>query len=156
MIASVSRSVQRLCGSLAWLALALVLLAGCGGGGGGGDEVGDVVREYVAAVADRDGKRACALVTRDAQLRIFRSRRVHAGEDHPDQACAAVVESFGPLYGVGRLKGVEVTDVEVDGDRAEARADGFPVRLVKDAGEWKIASVGLAQRIGDSQPRRRG
>lgn len=136
------------------LALALAPLGACGGRED--EAVGDAVRAYLAAVADRDGKRACGLLTRGAQLRTFRTRRAHAGADHPSQACAAVVASFGPLYGVERVRGVAVSRIAVEGDRAKARADGFAVKLVKVDGEWKLARSGLAQDIGDTQPREPG
>lgn len=139
-----------------WLALALASLGGCGDGGSEDEQVGDAVRGYLAAVADRDGRRACSFLTREAQLRTFTTRRAHAGRDHPAQACATVVASFGGLYGPGRIRRVDVSRVAVAGDRARARADGFRVRLEKVRGDWKIAVSGLAQDIGDTPPRRRG
>lgn len=154
---AVRESRERLRGSRArciWLALALAPLGACGGGDD--EAVGDAVRGYLAAVADRDGKRACTLLTRDAQLRTFRTRRAHAGTDHPAQACAAVVASFGPLYGVERVRRVAVSGIAVEGDRAKARADGFEVELEKAEGEWKLARSGLAQDIGDRPPREPG
>ena len=133
--------------------LALASLAACGGGGESDDaKIGEVVRSYLAAVADRDGKRACALLTREAQLRTFRRRRAHAGSDHPAEACASVVASFGGLYGPGRLRRVTVSRITVTGDRARARADDLPVRLAKVEGDWKIAVSGLAQDVGDTPP----
>lgn len=111
-----------------------------------------MVRGYLSAVADRDGPRACRFLTRKAQLRTFRSRTAHAGSDHPAQACAVVVETFGPLYGRARVKRVAVSEVAVQGDRAEARAGRFPVKLENVGGEWKIAVSGLAQDVGDAPP----
>ena len=111
-----------------------------------------MVRGYLGAVADRDGPRACRHLTRSAQLRTFRSRAAHAARDHPAQACATVVESFGPLYGRARVKRVAVSEIAVDGDRAEARAGRFPVKLEKVDGKWKIAVSGLAQEVGDAPP----
>ena len=136
------------------LALPLAGLGACGGGDE--DKVGDVVRGYLDAVADRDGKRACAFLTRDAQLRTFRRRRAHAGADHPAEACATVVGTFGPLFGVGRIRDVDVNRIAVDGDRARARAAGFRVRLEKVEGEWRLSVSGLAQRIGDTPPAEEG
>ena len=139
------------------LAVALSVLGGCGGGDGGGEDgVADAVRGYLAAVAERDGKRACGYLTRDAQLRTFRARRAHAGADHPAEACATVVATFGPLYGVGRIRAVTVSGIEVDGDRAVARVDGFLVKLVRADDMWKLRTSGLAQDVGDSPPRGRG
>ena len=133
-------------------------LAGCGGGGGESDreEVADAVRGYLEAVADRDGDAACALLTREAQLSVFRAKRAHAGADHPGEACANVVRSFGPLYGRGRLRGVAVSRVEVDGERAQARADDVAVKLEKVSGEWKLAVPGVGQAVGDTPPPARG
>ena len=139
-----------------WVCL-LLALAPLGACGESEDEkVDDTVRGYLAAVADRDGRRACSFLTREAQLRTFTTRRAHAGRDHPAEACASVVASFGPLYGTGRIRRVEVSRIAVTGDRARARADGFRVRLEKVRGDWKIASAGLAQDIGDTQPRGSG
>ena len=141
-----------------WLALALALasLGACGGGESDDDKVGDTLRGYLAAVADRDGRRACGFLTREAQLRIFTTRRAHTGRDHPAESCASVVESFGPLYGTGRIRRVAVSGVAVADDRARARVDGFRVRLEKVRGDWKIAVAGLAQDVGDTPPRGRG
>lgn len=140
----------------AWLALVLASLGACGVGTGEDDEVGDAVRGYLAAVADRDGRRACSFLTREAQLRTFRTRTAHAGPDHPAEACATVVASFAPLYGRGRIRRATVSRITVTDDRASARADGFRVRLEKVRGEWKIAVSGLAQDIGDTPPRAKG
>jgi hypothetical protein len=139
-----------------WLALALTALCACGGGEGDDGEVGDAVRGYLSAVADGDERRACGFLTRDAQLRVFRTKRAHAGPDHPARACAAVVASFGPLYGAKRVGRVAVSDIAVDGDRAQARADGLPVKLEKVEGDWKLAVPGLAQDVGDTPPREPG
>ena len=138
------------------LLLALAPLGACGDGESDDEKVGDTVRGYLTAVADRDGRRACSFLTREAQLRTFTTRRAHAGRDHPAEACASVVASFGPLYGTGRIRRVEVSGIAVADDRARARADGFRVRLAKVRGDWKIAVSGLAQRIGDTPPRGRG
>ena len=135
------------------LVLALTSLGACGGGGESEDaKIGETVRSYLAAVADRDGKRACGFLTRKAQLRTFRRRRAHAGSDHPAEACASVVADFAGLYGPGRLRRVTVSRITVTGDRARARADDLPVRLAKVEGDWKIAISGLAQDVADTQP----
>lgn len=133
--------------------LVLALLSACGRSEG--EDVADAVSGYLAAAADRDGERACGLLTRKAQRRVFRLRRAHAGLDHPAQACASVVRSFGPLYGSERLRRLEVSDIEIDGDRAAAKVDGFPVKLLKTAGRWRLTS-GIAQKIGDAPPRPHG
>ena len=134
------------------LALALASLGACGDGQGDDGKVGDAVRGYLAAVGDRDGTRACGFLTRAAQLRTFRRRRAHLGADHPRQACATVVATFGALCGPGRLRRVTVSRIAVMGDRARARVDGFAVRLKKVEGDWKIAVSGLAQDVGDTPP----
>jgi hypothetical protein len=136
--------------------LVLASLGGCGGGESEDEKVADAVHGYLAAVADRDGRRACRFLTREAQLRTFTRRRAHAGRDHPAQACAAVVGSFASLYGPGRIRRVTVSRIAVAGDSARARADRFRVRLEKVQGDWKLAVSGLAQDIGDTPPRGRG
>lgn len=138
------------------LLLLVALVAGCGGGGSDRARVADAVRGYLGAIADRDGHGACELLTRDAQLSVFRTKRAHAGADHPAQACATVVRSFAPLYGPARLRGVTVSQIKVDGDRARARADGVPIELERVSGEWKLSVSGVGQAVGDTPPRQSG
>jgi hypothetical protein len=130
--------------------LLLVLLAACGGSEGDSERVADVVRDYLRAAADRDGERACALLTREAQLRSFEFGRVHAAPDHPGEACASVFESYHPLTGEERVRRASVSGVEVRGNRAEARAGGQRVKLEKVGGEWKLAVAGVADRVRDA------
>ena len=151
------RGERPVVGGARWLCLLLAIASlGACGGESEDEKVGDTVRGYLAAVADRDGRRACNFLTREAQLRTFTTREAHAGRDHPAAACASVVASFGPLYGTGRIRRVEVSRIAVAGASARARADGFRVRLEKVRGEWKIAAAGLAQDIGDTPPRGSG
>ncbi len=153
MIVAVTQPLARL-GSGGLLALLLASFAACGESDEG--EVADAVRGYLAAVADRDGRRACAFLTPEAQLRVFRARRAHAGADHPAEACATVVESFGALHGVGRLRRVGISRIEIQGGRARAHADGVPIKLEKVAGTWKLAVSGVGQDVGDTQPGEQG
>jgi hypothetical protein len=137
-------------------ALGLVLIASSGCGQSDSEEVESVLHGYLNALAARDGPRACGFLTREAQLRSFRLNRVHAAPDHPAQACASVVQDgFFPGYGFKRLRSASISAIEVDGDRAQAKADGFSVKLEKVGGEWKLAVSGIGNRVGDSPPPRK-
>lgn len=110
------------------------------------------MRGYLSAAADRDGKRACGFLTRRAQLSAFEFGRVHAAPDHPDEACASVFEGYHPLTGEARLRRTSVSAIEVEGERARARAGRIAVRLRKEDGEWKLDVAGIADRIRNAAP----
>jgi hypothetical protein len=112
--------------------LAATVLTACGTDSAADDPaaVEEVVEAYLAAVGDGRGRAACEHLTAEAQLGVFDFRLVHAGADHPDQACARIVER-NRLRGERALKDVEVTDIEIDGEAATASADGVDVGLAE-------------------------
>jgi hypothetical protein len=57
--------------------------------------------------------------------------RTEFGHPVPDEECEADLASQ-------ETKDVEVSEIEVDGDRATAVVDSFTFRLVQDDGEWHI------------------
>lgn len=114
------------------------------------------MRNYLDAVADRDGVRACGLLTLEAQLRIFQTRQVHVGPDHAAQGCARVIDSYTPIFGVKPLERVTVSAIVVQGQTAHAQAGTFPVKLRKVEGEWKLSVSGLATSLGDRPPLQAG
>lgn len=135
---------------LAVLAVAAVVLPGCGGdsddsGGGGGDDesqVGDVVAAYVAAVADHDGAKACGYLSK-VMLAQFEEMASELKVD----GCAGVMDKItggASDTHVNRVIIVEVSSVKISGNRATARmkvdsGNSSPASLVKESGVWKIA-----------------
>jgi hypothetical protein len=139
------------------LLIALVVGASLAAPACGGEsaetEVEDVLERYLEAVGNGDGEAACELLTPEAQLGVFDFRLVHEGADHPDQACARIVER-NRLRGDEELESVDVSSVEVDGGVATASVSGVVAELELVADEWKIARFGLAESVvpGDRPP----
>lgn len=124
-------------------ALATVVVAGCGGGSSDEDQVRDVVTSFVQAGKDRDAAEACSLLAADQVKAV---ERLGGGGD-----CAQVLGGF---FAEANAAGtdVEIQDVRVQGDRATVdatvkAAGSSPqpesILVVKEDGEWKIASAGL-------------
>lgn len=125
--------------------LAGFLLGGCGGGGGGDEaEVSDVVTAFITAGNERDAGAACALLDKAQAARMA---QLGGG------TCKA---SLAGLFkgGSGGASQAEVTidDVRIDGDRATVDATlkrgGAPAQtrsilLVREGGEWRLASAGI-------------
>ena len=129
-----------------WLAIALAaaLAAGCGGGGvSDEDQVRDVVTSFVQAGKDRDAAEACSLLAAD-QLKVVEQLGGGAG-------CEQVLGGFlAKANAVGT--DLKIEDVRVEGDRATVDATvkaagsspkAESILLVKEDGEWKLASAGL-------------
>jgi hypothetical protein len=132
--------------SLALLTAAAVGVAGCGGDDSGGDDeaqIKDVVTSYAAAIADKDGDKACGFLTDSAREQVEK-----AGEALKADGCADVMEKVTEEASDDdrdQLKDIEVTSVKIDGDRAvvqvkAAGETGDPSTLVKEDGDWKIAA----------------
>ena len=134
--------------SLALLATAALGVSACGGddsGGSGDDEaqVRSVVTDYAAAVGDRDGDKACGFLTESAR------KQVEAAAEALDaNGCAEVLEKVTENVSDDerdKLNDIEVSSVEIDGDRAVVKVkvdgeDGAPSTLVKEDGDWRIAA----------------
>lgn len=136
------------------LLLLTASLAACGGSDQASDRKGvaNTVRAYLDAVADRDGARACRLLTVEAQLRIVQTRQVHAGPHLSPEGCARVIDTYTPIFGVKPLRSGKVSSIVVEGETARAQVGTFPVTLTKVAGEWKLAVSGVATSLGDRPP----
>lgn len=135
--------------SLALLATAALGVAGCGGddsGGGGDDEaqVRDLVTNYAAAIADSDGDKACGYLTNDARAQVEAAGKAL----DVDGDCGAVMDKATEEASDEdrkELEDIEVTSVEVNGDRAVVQVTsggetGDPSTVVKEDGEWRIAA----------------
>jgi len=65
---------------------AAILVTACGNEEGSSDDrsaVTRVVHDYLAAVSEGEGMRACGLLTEETQLTIFDYRLVHVAAKHP-------------------------------------------------------------------------
>jgi hypothetical protein len=133
--------------SLALLTTAAIGVAGCGGddSGGGGDDdsqIRDTVTNYAAAIAEKDGDKACDFLTKSAREQVEAAGKAMDAGD-----CGEVLEQATEQASDEereQLKDVEVVSVKVDGDRATVQVKagddtGDPSTLVKEDGEWKIA-----------------
>lgn len=126
--------------SAALVGLTVVAFAGCGGGDGSDDEqVRDAASSFLDAVRDGDGARACDLLGEDARDKVERfAERFGRTLDSPTD-CARVLELSQPQY----PSDFEIVNVDIDGGRATASADGgidgvVDVPLVKDGDDWKV------------------
>jgi len=121
--------------------------SGTGTSGSGGDDreaVTAVVTGYTDAFADGDFDKACDYLTDDARQQIEK-----AGEAIDADGCSdaldKVTESLDDKTR-DALRKLEVTGVQIDGDRAtvQSRIPGSgeqtdPATLVREDGEWHIA-----------------
>jgi hypothetical protein len=111
--------------------LAATLLAGCGASAEG--DVEDTVHTYFEAVAKGRGAQACNVLTRQGTQQLFDS--LDQAGDVSGLGCPEAIErassQFPPEFKrtVGKL---EVSDVDVDGDRATATfggGEGSPAKV---------------------------
>jgi hypothetical protein len=122
--------------------LAATLLAGCGASAEG--EVEDAVHTYFEAVAKGRGTDACNVLTRQGTQQLFDS--LDQAGDVSGLGCPEAIERassrFPPDF-KRTVEKLEVSDVEVDGDRATATfggSEGSPteVRLRRVEDRWMI------------------
>lgn len=99
------------------------VLAGCGGGGGESAE--SVAKGFVAAVVNKDAKRACGYLA-DSNRRELSVSGV--------ATCPDVIT--GP--GISEAVGTKVDTVNVSGDRATAGTDTGSFKLRKQDGKWRV------------------
>jgi len=134
------------------LVVAAALVAGCGGESSSSTDDDDgseaaverTVQEFFLAFAERDGERACRVVTKQAAEEIA----ARAGQ----ASCPEGVEANAAKLLDGQrdaLRNLELLSVEVDGDTAEvvtgpedetfARSSGAPVGLTRVGDRWVIS-----------------
>ena len=125
------------------IALAAALVTGCGGAGSDEDQVRDVVTSFVEAGKNRDAEEACSLLASDQVKAV---ERLGGGAD-----CEQVLGGFFANADAAGTE-VKIEDVRVEGDRATVdatvKAGSFgpkaeSILVVREGGEWKLASAGL-------------
>jgi hypothetical protein len=110
---------------------ALALLAGCGSDE---DDIARVGRTYFTALADGDGPKACAQLTDKARAGFAHS----LGAPSYGLSCEEFVGQKLYLF-VGRdgkdaYRGVKLSPVEIDGDKATAGN----VHFRREGGRWRV------------------
>ena len=105
------------------------------------DQIADAVHDFAAAVDERRGEDACALLTPAA------TRATAASIGTLD--CATVVRSFGYAVDTGPLRVADVRRVEVRGEKATIAPDeltvpggkpfGPGIALERVGGAWRVA-----------------
>jgi hypothetical protein len=122
-------------GALALALCAAVAVIACGGSGDDDERaVEDRVYALYDAFAEQDTRVACASLTASARRAIADPRR------GCEPTLWSALEASGiPDSGVSEI---EVTDVAIDGDTAEARVRLRGVRsrlrLLREGGEWRV------------------
>jgi hypothetical protein len=121
------------------LAVSAVTVTACGQSEE--DKAKSSVQDYLSAVRDGDGNKACGLVTAATKKRIERSGR----------PCPDTISSLN--QGAGKtlltaLKDAKVQNVKVNGDTgtAQIKLRGLTqtVSLHKEDGKWKLQSSAIA------------
>jgi hypothetical protein len=120
----------------------VLALAGCGGGDE--DDVKSTLRSYLDAFAKGDGSKSCDLMTTKTRAQFV--DRVKVITDTSD--CGKSIEAIRKQAGTTVMKALEeteISEVEVDGDRASAKltngANTSRAQLEKEDGEWRVAAV---------------
>jgi ketosteroid isomerase-like protein len=125
------------------LCAALAVAAGaCGQDEGEASAVRAAAREYFAALAQGDARRACELLTDDVRKQFV--ARVAAITSAPD--CESALQTLLKGRGGNLVKRVarvaRIGDVKVDGDTATAKlssnAQEVDVRLRRQDGAWRV------------------
>jgi hypothetical protein len=112
--------------------------AGCGGGSDS-DKVKDSVKGFFSALADRDGKKACDLLSKSLV-----EQAKSAGGDCA-KSVSAVASQAVPNDKRDEARNVTVSSVKVKGTTATATVKGKKgsrqLILRKEGGKWKLATL---------------
>ena len=120
-----------------------LLLAGCGGGGSADGEITKAVRGWTAALADGNGRAACARMTTAAHVELASFAKASTGIT-PTTACAANATRFTRKLSSNaqrQMRDADVAEIRVDGAAATVHMeDGGPNELVlrREGGEWRV------------------
>ena len=135
---------QLRCGVSVAIAL-IVLLAGCGGGDSEEAAAADVVSEFLTALAEEDGARACAQLTESARQVVSTAANEVPGVNSP--YCAAVLERIAALIPGGSRaalrdlpEGISADDARIESETAVVTVPGarLPIELTKSDRGWLI------------------
>jgi hypothetical protein len=134
---------MRLPPAIVALALAAAI-AGCGGDDGAddADEVRQVTRDYLTALAAGNGRRACEQLTEQARREAIETVTA-AFLDAEDVTCEEAIAELSADIAEDRKRALlnpEISDVEIEGDRAE-------VRVKSVNGSTTLSRVGDAWRV---------
>ncbi|MDX6587205.1 MAG: hypothetical protein QOI31_1678 [Solirubrobacterales bacterium] len=140
------------------VALALVLVAGCGGSDE--SDAADVAKDYLTATIGGEGAAACELLSEDARAFLETSAPAEiAGEgascDEIISATGAEVSEEQVDLGKELISDIDEEDVTIDGDTAEVgltAATGVPMRLERDGDSWLITQESLQGSVGQNAP----
>jgi hypothetical protein len=126
---------------LSILAVAALAGAGCGGGESEAesakDEVESAVKEYAAALKDKDYDKACDSITGPSR-ELVESQGGQGGGKCPE--ILKQVADAGQIGDIPDEDDVEFSSVKVTGDRATVKIKGGdqPAKLKKEDDEWKF------------------
>jgi hypothetical protein len=125
-------------GLICIVAAGALAFAGCGTARRGDvDEIKRVAVDYNRALADGDGERACALMTREGQANVVR-----LGRDYRARECrdlAVVISALADKEQLDELRALRLVRVKVDGDRAVGQFEGM--RLLEGTGVTDLRRV---------------
>ena len=130
--------------ALALLAIVCATGAGCGGDDGpdAEEQVRDVVREYLKALAEGRGERACGYLTEAARRQVVEAVTAVFPESGTVSCEEAIAEIA--LDTAAERKRVllnpEIERVSVDGERATANVRDLrePLRLERLGDDWRV------------------
>jgi hypothetical protein len=117
------------------LAVTVAAVAGCGGSSGGPEQA---VMDYLRALADNDGRKACDLLTVEARALLV----AEAGTTD----CPALVDEFHSVLGgdAERLKSAEVSGGDANADSTTVTVTlerrSVDVDVQKVGGSWRLNS----------------
>jgi hypothetical protein len=137
---------------IALLAATALAVGGCGGdddegggstGGGQEEQVRAAVHGYLTAVAEGDGDAACELLSAASRATVERLAEQVDAEGCVEAFENAVAQAeVDPDAAREVLDGLEIADVDIDGDRATVsiRRDGAEESgaLVREDGAWRV------------------